>query len=56
MWKEIFAQLVGTVLSIWDASELDRAGDDHVVTPSFINLVHASIKMAGTILYPKTLS
>ncbi|KAK8070152.1 ph domain protein, partial [Apiospora phragmitis] len=26
-WTECFAQLVGTVLSLWDASELDTAGE-----------------------------
>jgi CCR4-NOT transcriptional complex subunit CAF120 len=44
-WQECFAQLVGTILSLWDASELDAAGDDGEVVPSFINLADASIKM-----------
>ncbi|EFW99464.1 PH domain containing protein [Grosmannia clavigera kw1407] len=44
-WTECFAQLVGTVLSLWDASELDTAGDDGEVLPKFINLTDASIKM-----------
>jgi hypothetical protein len=38
-------QLVGTVLSLWDAAELDGAGQDGEVTPTFINLADASIKM-----------
>ena len=38
-------QLVGTVLSLWDATELDAAGDDGEVVPNFINLADASIKM-----------
>ena len=38
-------QLVGTVLSLWDAAELDGAGEDGEVTPTFINLADASIKM-----------
>lgn len=44
-WTECFAQLVGTVLSLWDAAELDAAGQDGEVAPKFINLADASIKM-----------
>lgn len=44
-WTECFAQLVGTVLSLWDAGQLDAAGEDGEVVPSFINLGDASIKM-----------
>lgn len=44
-WTECFAQLVGTVLSLWDAAELDTAGQDGEVLPKFINLTDASIKM-----------
>lgn len=36
---------MGTVLSLWDAAELDGAGADGEVTPTFINLADASIKM-----------
>ena len=46
-WTEGFAQLVGTVLSLWDAAELDVAGPDGEVVPKFINLTDASIKMVG---------
>lgn len=46
-WNECFAQLVGTVLSLWDAGELDTAGQDGEVAPKFINLADASIKMVG---------
>lgn len=44
-WNECFAQLVGTVLSLWDAADLDAAGDEGTVMPTFINLADASIKM-----------
>jgi len=44
-WTESFAQLVGTVLSLWDAAALDAAGQDGEVAPTFINLADASIKM-----------
>jgi CCR4-NOT transcriptional complex subunit CAF120 len=33
------------VLSLWDAADLDAAGDDGEVVPTFINLADASIKM-----------
>lgn len=44
-WVECFAQLTGTVLSLWDAAALDMAGEDGEVVPTFINLSDASIKM-----------
>jgi CCR4-NOT transcriptional complex subunit CAF120 len=46
-WTECFAQLVGTVLSLWDAAELDAAGEEGEVLPKFINLTDASIKMVS---------
>jgi hypothetical protein len=33
------------VLSLWDAAELDAAGEEGEVLPKFINLTDASIKM-----------
>lgn len=39
---------MGTVLSLWDAAELDAAGEDGEVLPKFINLTDASIKMVKT--------
>lgn len=50
VWNECFAQLVGTVLSLWDAAALDAAGEDGEVVPSFVNLSDASIKMVFFIL------
>lgn len=54
VWNECFAQLAGTVLSLWDAAALDAAGEDGQVVPTFINLSDASIKMvrANLILLP----
>lgn len=46
-WNECFAQLVGTVLSLWDAAALDAAGEDGEVVPTFINLSDASVKMVN---------
>lgn len=48
-WTEYFAQLVGTVLSLWDAAELDAAGEDGEVLPKFINLTDASLKMIDSL-------
>ena len=49
VWSECFAQLVGTVLSLWDAAALDVAGEDGEVVPTFVNLSDASIKMVGLV-------
>ncbi|KAF4124053.1 CCR4-NOT transcriptional complex subunit CAF120 [Geosmithia morbida] len=48
-WAECFAQLVGTVLSLWDAAELDAAGEDGEVLPKFLNLTDASLKMIASL-------
>ncbi|KAF1969015.1 hypothetical protein BU23DRAFT_513831 [Bimuria novae-zelandiae CBS 107.79] len=50
VWQECFAQLAGTILSLWDASELDRVNPDSPtgeieVVPTFINLTDAAIHM-----------
>lgn len=50
-WTECFAQLVGTVLSLWDAAALDVAGEDGEVAPTFINLADASVKMVPELIY-----
>lgn len=36
-------------MSLWDAAELDAAGQDGEVLPKFINLTDASIKMVNTL-------
>jgi CCR4-NOT transcriptional complex subunit CAF120 len=43
-WVECYAQLVGTVLSLWDSAALDAAGGEEVPA-TFINLADASLKM-----------
>ncbi|KAL3481219.1 hypothetical protein BJX99DRAFT_181098 [Aspergillus californicus] len=48
-WVECYAQLVGTVLSLWDSAALDAAGDAAEVPPTFINLADASIKRIDTL-------
>lgn len=51
-WQEYFVQLVGTILSLWDASELDRANGDAEVLPTFINLTDAAIHMVRWCMTP----
>lgn len=48
-WVECYAQLVGTVLSLWDAAALDAATDPADVSPTFINLADASVKSIETL-------
>ena len=43
-WVECYAQLVGTVLSLWEAAALDAAGGEEVPA-TYINIADASIKM-----------
>ncbi|KAJ5285405.1 hypothetical protein N7524_000711 [Penicillium chrysogenum] len=47
-WVECYAQLVGTVLSLWDGAALDAAGGEDVPA-TFINLADASLKMIETL-------
>lgn len=49
-WMECYAQLVGTVLSLWEASALDTA-DGADVPATFINLADASIKMVRSLVH-----
>jgi CCR4-NOT transcriptional complex subunit CAF120 len=46
-WVESFAQLIGTVLSLWDANALDAAGEDGEVVPTFVNLSDASVRIVS---------
>lgn len=50
-WIECYAQLVGTVLSLWDATALDGAGGQEVPA-TFINIADASIKMVFALELP----
>ncbi|RHZ52010.1 hypothetical protein CDV55_102887 [Aspergillus turcosus] len=44
-WVECYAQLIGTVLSVWDAAALDAAPEGEEVPSTFINLADASVKV-----------
>ncbi|KAI9784169.1 MAG: hypothetical protein M1839_002674 [Geoglossum umbratile] len=52
-WKEYFAQLVGTILSLWDAAALDASSQDGEVVPTFINLTDASTKVETAFTNPE---
>lgn len=47
-WVECYAQLIGTALSLYDAAALDAAGEREI-SPTFINLADASIKVIETL-------
>jgi CCR4-NOT transcriptional complex subunit CAF120 len=47
-WVECYAQLIGTVLSVWDAAALDAAPAGEEVPSTFINLTDASIRVVST--------
>lgn len=49
-WTECYAQLVGTVLSLWEAAALDAA-DGQEPPATFINLADASIKMVRSFFH-----
>lgn len=46
-WMECFGQLVGTVLSLWEAAALDTARDNEEIVPTFLNLTDSTIRMVG---------
>ncbi|KAL4898244.1 hypothetical protein BDV59DRAFT_1948 [Aspergillus ambiguus] len=48
-WVECYGQLIGTVLSVWDAAALDAAGEEGNVPPTYINLADASVQMIETL-------
>ncbi|KAK9461946.1 uncharacterized protein V1516DRAFT_623028, partial [Lipomyces oligophaga] len=49
-WQDVFGQLVGTVLSIWDKAELDAAaGATSAVKPTYINISDASFRVIDSI-------
>lgn len=38
------------MLSLWDATQLDAAGQDGEVVPTYLNLTDASIKMVDPLI------
>ncbi|KAK9467160.1 hypothetical protein V1512DRAFT_262090 [Lipomyces arxii] len=56
-WREVYGQLVGTVLSIWDLQALERASENSVVSgntramvkPTYINVADASFRLIDSL-------
>ncbi|TFK49960.1 hypothetical protein OE88DRAFT_1645739 [Heliocybe sulcata] len=54
-WTEVWAQLSGTILSIWDMKEVEEAGKQgREVPPSYINITDAFVQVLGAVTVPAT--
>ncbi|KAK7205623.1 hypothetical protein BZA70DRAFT_165868 [Myxozyma melibiosi] len=49
IWQDVYGQLVGTVLSIFDSRELDGSGNRAAVKPTYINISDASFRLIDSI-------
>ncbi|KAK9448461.1 uncharacterized protein V1518DRAFT_419030 [Limtongia smithiae] len=50
-WQSVYGQLAGTVLSVWDAADLARAGPA-AVDPTYINIADASFRIVASLPTP----
>ncbi|KAI0078739.1 hypothetical protein K474DRAFT_801299 [Panus rudis PR-1116 ss-1] len=49
-WRDVWAQLGGTTLSLWDMKEIEEASKQgRQVPPSYINVTDAFVQVVGTI-------
>lgn len=54
-WTEVWAQLGGTTLSVWDMKEIQEASKQgREVPPSYINVTDAFIQVLGSVTVPAT--
>ncbi|KZT29755.1 hypothetical protein NEOLEDRAFT_1144853 [Neolentinus lepideus HHB14362 ss-1] len=54
-WTEVWAQLSGTILSVWDMKEVEEAGrQGREVPPSYINVTDAFVQVLGAVTVPAT--
>ncbi|EJF64913.1 hypothetical protein DICSQDRAFT_159886 [Dichomitus squalens LYAD-421 SS1] len=52
-WKEVWAQLGGTTLSVWDMEEIQEASKQgRQVPPAYINVTDAFVAVLGSITLP----
>ncbi|EPQ52802.1 hypothetical protein GLOTRDRAFT_140423 [Gloeophyllum trabeum ATCC 11539] len=52
-WTEVWAQLSGTILSVWDMKEVEEAGrQGREVPPSYINVTDAFVQVLGAVTVP----
>ncbi|THH13046.1 hypothetical protein EW146_g7123 [Bondarzewia mesenterica] len=54
-WREVWAQLGGTTLSVWDMKEIEEANKQGTeVPPSYINITDAFVQVLGSVTMPAT--
>lgn len=54
-WRDVWVQLHGSTLSIWDMKEVKDASEQgKEVPPSYVNITEAFVKVLGSILQPAT--
>ncbi|KAI9461676.1 hypothetical protein BJY52DRAFT_1203440 [Lactarius psammicola] len=52
-WRDVWAQLGGTTLSIWDMKEIDEASKQgKEVPPTYINVTDAFVQVLGAVTIP----
>ncbi|KAI0303795.1 hypothetical protein B0F90DRAFT_1326973 [Multifurca ochricompacta] len=52
-WRDVWAQLGGTTLSIWDMKEIDEANKQgNEVPPTYINVTDAFVQVLGAVTIP----
>lgn len=52
-WREVWAQLGGTTLSVWDMKEIEEASKRGTeVPPTYLNITDASIHVLGAVTMP----
>ncbi|KAI0749814.1 hypothetical protein C8Q80DRAFT_1232578 [Daedaleopsis nitida] len=54
-WREVWAQLGGTTLSVWDMAQIQEASQQgKQVPPTYINITDAFVNVLGSIALPPT--
>ncbi|GJE88684.1 hypothetical protein PsYK624_047670 [Phanerochaete sordida] len=54
-WREVWGQLGGTTLSLWDMKEIEEASKQgRQVPPSYVNITDAFIHVLGSVTIPAT--
>lgn len=54
-WREVWAQLGGTTLSLWDMKEIEEASKQgKQVPPSYVNVTDAFVHVHGSVTTPAT--
>ncbi|EKM58341.1 uncharacterized protein PHACADRAFT_90445 [Phanerochaete carnosa HHB-10118-sp] len=54
-WREVWAQLGGTILSLWDMKEIEEASKEgRQAPPSYLNVTDAFVQVLGSVTMPAT--